>query len=108
MIVLTHREREPLSFANGTRFEFSSESIADAVARATDLANGADVRVGGGLSTVRSALACGSRRPSARRRPPRDPRPRRPPLGDLRGLDEDYTVTSEVAESGVVHVDLAR
>jgi dihydrofolate reductase len=108
VIVLTHREREPLSFANGTRFEFSSESIADAVARATDLANGADVRVGGGLSTVRSALAAGlvdrlhvAVRPVILGRGGRL-------WDDLRNLDEDYTVTSEVAESGVVHVTFAR
>ncbi len=34
VIVLTHRPREPIAFANGTRFEFSSESITDAVGRA--------------------------------------------------------------------------
>lgn len=108
VIVLTHRERAPITFANGTRFEFSSESITDAVARATDLANGADVRVGGGLSTVRSALAAGlvdrlhvAVRPVILGRGGRL-------WDDLRNLDEDYTVTSEVAESGVVHVTFAR
>ncbi len=108
VIVLTHRPREPIAFANGTRFEFSSESITDAVARASDLADGADVRVGGGLSTVRAALAAGivdrlhvAVRPVVLGRGGRL-------WDDLPGLDTGYTVTSEVAESGVVHVTFAR
>ncbi|REC98723.1 dihydrofolate reductase [Microbacterium sp. AG157] len=108
VIVLTHRERAPLAFANGTRFEFFSESITDAVARARALAGDADVRVGGGLSTVRAALAADlvdrlhvAVRPVILGRGGR--------LWDeLRELDTRYTVTSEVAESGVVHVTFAR
>jgi dihydrofolate reductase len=108
VLVLTHRERPPIEFANGTRFEFLQTGIEDAVRRATELAGDADVRVGGGVSTVRSALAAGlvdrlhvAVRPVI--------------LGsgtrlwdDLRHLHADYTVTSEVAESGVVHVTFAR
>lgn len=108
VLVLTHRERPPIDFANGTRFEFVQTGIVDAVRRATELAGDADVRVGGGVSTVRSALAAGlvdrlhvAVRPVI--------------LGsgtrlwdDLRHFHTDYTVTSEVAESGVVHVTFAR
>ncbi|MGN7969348.1 dihydrofolate reductase family protein [Microbacterium sp. 22296] len=108
VIVLTHRERAPIAFANGTRFEFSSESITDAVARARELAGGGDVRVGGGLSTVRSALEADlvdrlhvAVRPVILGRGGRL-------WDDLRGLDTRFTVTSEVAESGVVHVTFAR
>lgn len=108
VIVLTHRERAPIEFENGTRFEFSSESITDAVARAQSLAGGADVRVGGGLSTVRAALEADlvdrlhvAVRPVVLGRGGRL-------WDDLRGLDTRYTVTSEVAESGVVHVTFAR
>ena len=108
VIVLTHREREPIEFENGTRFEFSSESITDAVARAQSLAGDADVRVGGGLSTVRAALGADlvdrlhvAVRPVVLGRGGRL-------WDDLRGLDTRYTVTSEVAESGVVHVTFAR
>lgn len=108
VIVLTHRERAPIEFENGTRFEFSSHSITDAVARAQSLAGGADVRVGGGLSTVRAALEADlvdrlhvAVRPVVLGRGGRL-------WDDLRGLDTRYTVTSEVAESGVVHVTFAR
>jgi dihydrofolate reductase len=108
VIVLTHRRRETIPFANGTRFEFSSESITDAVTRAQRLAGDADVRVGGGLSTVRSALDADlvdrlhvAVRPVILGRGGRL-------WDDLRGLDERYRVTSEVAESGVVHVTFAR
>jgi dihydrofolate reductase len=108
VLVLTHRERAPIVFENGTRFEFVSTRIEDAVRRATELAAGADVRVGGGVSTVRSALAAGlvdrlhvAVRPVVLGRGTR--------LWDeLRHLDTRYTVTSEVAESGVVHVTFAR
>lgn len=108
VIVMTHRERTPIAFDNGTRFEFSSEGIEDAVARAQRFAAGADVRVGGGLSTVRAALAAGlvdrlhvAVRPVVLGRGGRL-------WEDLPGLDTGYTVTSEVAESGVVHVTFAR
>jgi dihydrofolate reductase len=108
VIVLTHRPRGPLDFANGTRFEFSSESIEDAVTRARSLAGAGDVRVGGGLSTVRAALAADlvdrlhvAVRPVILGRGGRL-------WDDLRGLDARYMVTSEVAESGVVHVTFAR
>lgn len=108
VLVLTHRERPPIVFENGTRFEFVQTGIEDAVRQAAELAGSADVRVGGGVSTVRSALAAGlvdrlhvAIRPVV--------------LGsgtrlwdDLRHLHADYTVTSEVAESGVVHVTFAR
>lgn len=108
VIVLTHHEREPLVFDNGTRFEFSSESITDAVTRAQRLAGDADVRVGGGLSTVRSALEADlvdrlhvAVRPVILGRGGRL-------WDDLRDLDTRYSVSSEVAESGVVHVTFSR
>jgi len=108
VLVLTHREREPLVFENGTRFEFTSVGIADAVARAQELAGDADVRVGGGLSTVRSALEADlvdrlhvAVRPVILGRGGRL-------WDDLPGLDTRYAVRSEVAESGVIHVTFAR
>lgn len=66
------------------------------------------MRVGGGVSTVRSALAVGlvdqvhvAVRPVVLGRGTR--------LWDgLQHLHDDYHVTSEVAESGVVHVTFAR
>ncbi|MFF8186484.1 dihydrofolate reductase family protein [Microbacterium sp. NPDC016588] len=67
-----------------------------------------DVRVGGGVSTVRSALAAGlvdrlhvAIRPVILGRGTRL-------WDDLEHLHADYRVTSEVAESGVVHVTFER
>ena len=108
VLVLTHRERAPIEFANGTRFDFVDTDIADAVRRATELAGAADVRIGGGVSTVRSALAAGlvdrlhvAIRPVILGRGTRL-------WDDLEHLHADYRVTSEVAESGVVHVTFER
>jgi dihydrofolate reductase len=55
--VLTHHPRRPLPMAGGTTFHFLDASPAEAVALATQAANGLDVRVGGGPTTVREFLA---------------------------------------------------
>jgi dihydrofolate reductase len=108
VLVLTHRDRAPIEFANGTRFEFLSSSPEEALARAQGLAAGADVRIGGGVGIARAFLAAGlvdrihvAISPVI--------------LGhgerlwdDLRNVDTGYEVSSEVAESGVIHVTLAR
>lgn len=108
VLVLTHGDRAPIEFDNGTRFEFIDTRIEDAVRRASDLAGDADVRVGGGISTVRSALAAGlvdrlhvAIRPVVLGRGTRL-------WDDLTHLHTDYRITSEVAESGVVHVTFER
>ena len=108
VLVLTHRERQPIDFANGTRFEFIAVSPQEALARARDLAGGADVRVGGGAGIARDFLAAGlvdrlhvAISPIVLGRGTRL-------WDDLRDFDSDYTVTSEVAESGVIHVTFAR
>jgi dihydrofolate reductase len=108
VLVLTHRERPPLEFANGTRFEFLVATPEAALERAQGLAGGADVRVGGGASTVSAFLAAGlvdrlhvAMTPIVLARGVRI-------WDDLRELERDYSVTSEVAESGVVHVTFER
>ncbi|PWH05043.1 DNA-binding protein [Brachybacterium endophyticum] len=57
VIVLTHHEREPIAFDNGTVFHFLDASPQEALRRARELAPGADVRIGGGPTTVREFLA---------------------------------------------------
>lgn len=108
VLVLTHTERPPLEFANGTRFEFLAVSPREALSRALELANGADVRIGGGASVARDFLAAGlvdrlhvAVVPII--------------LGtgvrlweNLGELERDYTVTSELAESGILHVTFER
>ncbi|NMO02915.1 DNA-binding protein [Gordonia sp. TBRC 11910] len=56
VIVLTHHPRESIDFANGTTFHFVDASPHEAIAQARELAGDADIRIGGGPSTVRSFL----------------------------------------------------
>ena len=55
--VLTHYPRPPLRMEGGTTFHFVDASPADAVELATQAANGLDVRLGGGPTTVREFLS---------------------------------------------------
>lgn len=52
---LTHHEREPLQ-AGETTFHFVSGTPEEALAIAKEAAGGLDVRIGGGVSTVRQFL----------------------------------------------------
>src|SRR5699024_10588360 len=55
VVVLTHAERVPLT-AGETTFPFLDASPTTALARALELADGQDVRIGGGVTTVREFL----------------------------------------------------
>ena len=108
VLVLTRREHPSIDFDNGTRFEFLVATPEEALARARAYAGDRDIRVGGGVTVVRDFLRAGlvdrlhvGISPIVLGRGLR--------LWDeLVGLDRGYTVTSEVAESGVVHVTFAR
>jgi dihydrofolate reductase len=54
--VLTHQAREPLVMQGGTTFYFVTEGMEVALRRAIDAADGRDVRIGGGATTVRQYL----------------------------------------------------
>jgi dihydrofolate reductase len=56
VFVLTHHPRPPLRMKGGTEFRFVTEGIHAALEQAMVAANGRDVRVGGGVSTVRQYL----------------------------------------------------
>jgi len=56
VFVLTHHARAPLAMKGGTTFHFVTEGIEAALARAREAAGGRDVRVGGGVATVRQYL----------------------------------------------------
>lgn len=108
VFVLTHRERPSITFDNGTVFHFIAASPEAALRRALEVADGGDIRIGGGATVARDFLKAGlvdrlhvAIMPIL--------------LGqgirlwdDLRGLDSGYDVASEVAESGVVHVTFRR
>jgi dihydrofolate reductase len=57
--VLTHHRRDPVPMAGGTTFHFVTGGIDEALARARAAAGEADVRIGGGVATLRQYLAAG-------------------------------------------------
>jgi dihydrofolate reductase len=59
VFVLTHHARPSLTMEGGTTFHFITEGIKAAVERAIDAANGKDVRIGGGVATIRQFLRAG-------------------------------------------------
>lgn len=59
VFVLTHHPRPSLPMEGGTTFHFLEATPAEALARASEAARGADVRLGGGAATVRAFLAAG-------------------------------------------------
>jgi dihydrofolate reductase len=59
VFVLTHHARAPIAMAGGTTFHFVTDGIHAALERAMAGANGRDVRVGGGVDTIRQYLQPG-------------------------------------------------
>lgn len=108
VFVLTNTPRPSLEMAGGTTFHLISATPAEALARATEAAEGKDVRIGGGPTVVREYLRAGlvdrlhvAITPIL--------------LGqgirlwdDLRGLESGYAVSSETAKSGVIHLTFDR
>lgn len=108
VFVLTHRSRPPLAMKGGTTFNFINASPIDALEQATVAANGKDVRIGGGPTVVRDYLKAGlvdylhvAIAPILLGRGIRL-------WEELRGLESDYTVHSETAESGTIHLTFRR
>jgi dihydrofolate reductase len=106
--VLTHTAPRPRLQLGATTFHFRNASIEDVLAESIEAAGDADVRVGGGVSTARAFLGAGlvdqlhvAIAPILLGRGTRL-------WDDLRGLDLTHDVTTEVAESGTIHVTFAR
>ena len=59
VFVLTHHARESITMAGGTTFHFVTGGIHEALERATQAAGGQDIRVGGGVATIRQYLQAG-------------------------------------------------
>ena len=106
--VLTHRPRPPLEMEGGTTFHFLEATPAEALAVARAGANGQDVRIGGGPSTVQAFLAAGLVDhlhvvvvPVLLGRGVR--------LWDgLEGLEDQYQIESVSTPSGFTHVTFTR
>jgi dihydrofolate reductase len=108
VFVLTHKPRPSLEMAGGTIFHFLATTPEDALEQAVRVAGGQDVRVGGGPTVVRAFLKAGlvdqlhvAITPILLGRGIRL-------WEDLRGLEAGYTVKSETAESGVIHLSFER
>ena len=59
VFVLTHYPHAPIEMEGGTTFNFVTDGIEAALEQAVAAANGADVRLGGGASTVQQYLRAG-------------------------------------------------
>jgi dihydrofolate reductase len=57
--ILTHYEREPIVMEGGTTFHFVTRGIEEALRLAKKAAGDKDVKIGGGVSTVRQYLQAG-------------------------------------------------
>jgi dihydrofolate reductase len=57
--ILTHHPHEPLVMEGGTTFHFVTEGVHAALERAREAAGDRDVKIGGGVSTVRQYLQAG-------------------------------------------------
>ncbi|WP_280467518.1 dihydrofolate reductase family protein [Nocardia cyriacigeorgica] len=108
VFVLTHEQRPALEMEGGTTFHFLQDTPEDTLALAQKAAGDLDVRIGGGISVVRTYLAAGlvdqlhvGIAPILLARGERL-------WDDLRELESGYTVDSEVAESGTIHVTFSR
>lgn len=107
--VLTHTAPRPsIPMEGGTTFHFRSAAIEDVLAEATEAASGLDVRVGGGYSTARDFLRAGLVDDVHLMVAPIFVGRGHRLWDDLAGFELTHTVTTEVAESGEVHVTLTR
>jgi dihydrofolate reductase len=59
VFILTHYSREPVEMKGGTTFHFVTDGIEPALARATEAADGQDVRLWGGAQAIQQYLAAG-------------------------------------------------
>lgn len=108
VVVLTHHPRPTLKMAGGTTFHFVDADPVEALAQARALAGDSDIRIGGGVDTVRQFLAADLIDhmhivlvPIVLGRGER--------LWDgLEGLEERFDIEATPSPSGVVHLVFTR
>jgi dihydrofolate reductase len=107
--VLTSTAPRPsIPMEGGTTFHFRSGAIDEVLAEATEAAAGQDVRIGGGIGTAKAFLRAGLVDDLHLKIAPVVLDKGERFWDGLRGFDLSYTVTTEVAESGVIHVRFTR
>ena len=108
VFVLTHHRREAIEMEGGTTFHFLDTSPIEALATAREAAQGQDVRIGGGATTIREFLTAGLIDhmhvvvvPILLGRGVR--------LWDgLEGLEKDFEIESTSSPTGVTHMLFTR
>lgn len=108
VIVLTQHSRSPIEMEGGTTFHFVDATPAEALEMARDKGNGQDVRIGGGVTTIREFLEAGLIDhmhvvvvPILLGRGVR--------LWDgQESLENDYAIEATASPSGVIHVTFSR
>src|SRR5690348_925302 len=107
--VLTHTAPRPsIPMQGGTTFHFRNAAIEEVLAEATEAAAGGDVRIGGGYHTAREFLRAGLVDDVHLMVAPIFMGQGHRLWDDLAGFDRSHTVTTEVAESGTIHINLNR
>ncbi len=108
VFVLSHHPRQSITMQGGTVFHFITDGIEAALDRALDIAEGRDVRIGGGGATIQQYLRAGlidelhlAVAPILLGKGERL-------LEDLDGWPSGYECVELVASSSVAHVRLAR
>jgi dihydrofolate reductase len=108
VFVLTHHTRPSIEMDGGTTFHFLDAASEEALRQARDAADGQDVRIGGGPTTIREFLAAGlidhlhvAVVPILLGRGVR--------LWDgLEALEKDFEVETVTSSSGVTHLTFSR
>lgn len=108
VFVLTHTAPRPSIALSDTTFHFRNAAIEDVLAEATEAAGGRDVRIGGGVSTARAFLRAGLVDELHVMIAPILLGHGTRVWDDLRGLELTHQVSSEVSESGTIHVVFTR
>jgi dihydrofolate reductase len=108
VFVLTHHPRRSIAMEGGTVFHFVTDGIHAALARATAAAAGKDIRLGGGVATIRQYLQAGLVNEMHLALAPVLLGSGEHLLGgiDMKGLG--YKVTEHVAGEGATHVVLSK
>lgn len=104
VFVLTNHPREPVSMEGGTTFHFVTDGIHAALERARGAANGKDIRVLGGASTIRQYLQARSIDEMHLVVVPKLLGRGEPLLTGLDLVKLGYSVTEQVASGTVLHV----
>lgn len=108
VFVLTHHPRPPLEMEGGTTFHFIDASPQDAAAAARAAADGKDVRVGGGVQTVREFLDADLIDELHLAVVPIVLGRGRRIWDGQEKLEERFTIESSTAPSGITHLILTR